>query len=435
MATDGAHDGLRAAHDVIAARRDFHLEARDIALIVLLYADIESGTAQGFVTSAEDLRALWAKVDLLEGLGTTNAERRLTESINRLLRADCLVRADMVRVKQAEHSQYQLTSLGEALAAWHVQQVRIDGEPLGAILAAFNVQMTAIHDKAQTCTTEPVWTTEVSAPMRYAARELLAAVTRHQRLLDRAHEEIRGFVPSLLKESSEDAIDRCKDVLDTVMRTIRDLLGVTIDVSNVAFGVIDRIQDIAEDRGYAEATPLCEDMRRRLESIVEWTTQRNSDWGSHYDTVHSYLRFVAMVDRSRKVTDALKRSIADVPDWSLRVVDAPRHMYLAERPTPPPKTVIRRARQDFSKEVAVIAPDQLPQRLREISDELLLQGSARWSEVVLQASEVAGLDRVIPRLPEVMHYLLSHGSADNSNRVDVSILGGLTMEELEVRKR
>ena len=435
MTTNPAHDGLRAAHDVIAARRDLHLEARDIALIVLLYEDIESGTAQGFVTGTEDLRALWSKVELLEGLATTNVERRLSESITRLLRADCLVRADMVRVKQAEHSQYQLTSLGEALAAWHVQQVRIDGEPLGAILAAFNVQMTAIHDKAQTCTIESAWQMEVSAPMRYAARELLAAVTRHQRLLDRAHEEIRGFVPSLLKESSEDAIDRCKDVLDAVMRTIRDLLGVTIDVSNVAFGVIDRIQDIAEDRDYADAAPLCEDMRRRLESIVEWTTQRNLDWGSHYDTVHSYLRFIAMVDRSRKVTDALKRSIADVPDWSLRVIDTPRHMYLAERPAPPLKTVIRRARQDFSKEVTSIAPDELPQRLREIADELLTQGSARWSEVVSRASEEVGLDRVIPRLPEVMHYLLSRASADTGNRVDVNVSDWLTMEELEVRKK
>lgn len=435
MTVGPVNEGLRAAHDVIAARREFHLEARDIALIVLLHTDLESATKQGFVVGAEDLRALWSKVDIMEGLGAINVERRLTESINRLMKADCLVRADMVRVKLVEHAQYQLTSLGEALAAWHVQQVRIDGEPLCAILAAFNVQMTAIHDKALTAVTESAWQTDVSAPMRYAARELLAAVTRHQRLLDRAHEEIRGFVPSLLKESSELAIDRCQDVLDSVMRTIRDLLGVTIDISNIAFGVIDRIQDIAEDGGFPEAAPLFKDMRHRLESIVEWTTLRNSDWGSHYDTVHSYLRFVAMVDRSRKVTDALKRSIADVPDWSLRVADAPKHLYLAERPSPPLKTVIRRPRQDYSKEVVSIAPDQLPQLLRDISDQLLLQGSARWSEVVSQASEAVGLDRVIPKLPEVMHYLLSQGMADAGSRANVCISGVLTMEELEVRKR
>jgi len=49
------------------------------------------------------------------------AEKRLTESVNRLLRAECLVRADLSRIKQAEHAQYQLTSLGKAVAEWHVE--------------------------------------------------------------------------------------------------------------------------------------------------------------------------------------------------------------------------------------------------------------------------------------------------------------------------
>lgn len=434
--TTAAEDGLKAAHDVIASRRDFQLDARDVALLILLHADMEQGVAQGFVCDVEQLRALSSKVDVFLGLSIPAAEKRLTESINRLLRADCLARADMTRLKRSELAQYRLTSLGLALAEWQIHQVRFDGEPLGAILAAFNVQLTAIYDQTRHCTNDDQWRLAVSHPMRYVARELLDSVTRHQRLLDRSHEDLRGFVPSLLKESSEEAIERCRSVLDAVMTTIRDLLRATIDISNAGFALLDRIQDAADAQGRPDVATACEDVRRRLDTIVDWTTQRHLDWGGHYDTVHSYLRFVAMVDRSRKVTDALKRSIAEVPDWTLEVADAPPLLWLGERPAQQAKGVVRRLRQDQPQGAEEVGIDELPQRLQAISDELLSQGCARWSDVTAQALLQAPAVRVIARLPDIMQYLVHRGTVNDSNRISQSLdEGGLILEELEVRTK
>ncbi len=198
---------IRAAYDVVAQRRDFHLEPRDVAILVLMLHELSRRSGQTFSISTESLRALSIKTDTFEGLPPAGSERRFTESVSRLLKAEALARADMTRIRNSDDAQYQLTSMGESLANWQVQQVKFDGEPLGAILAAFNVQLSGIHEAAEMVTVDKAWHERVSLPMQYVIRELLSAVQRHQRELDRQHEEIRGFVPTLLKESSETSID------------------------------------------------------------------------------------------------------------------------------------------------------------------------------------------------------------------------------------
>lgn len=435
MNTEPATDPVSAAHDVVAQHRDVHLEARDLATLILFIDDLRRKATQSFTIDLEGLRALCSKIDVFEGLSTVGSERRLTESINRLLKADCIARADMSHIKNAEQAEYQLTVLGEAMGSWHIQQMRFDGEPLGAILAAFNVQLNGIYEATRSITTDQEWRASVAAPMQYVVRELLSAVQRHQGALDAAHKDIRAFIPSLLKESSEASIERCKDVLDSVMQTIRDLVHVTMDISNTAFGLLDRIEVAGEAQGRPDAVALCEDIRRRLESVTDWTNQRHLDWGKHFDTVHSYLRFVVMVDRSRKVTDALKSAVSEVPTWSMYVANAPRLMTLRDRPPlSTDRPTVRRPRQDFQARKEDIAPDRLPEHLQELAIEHLKHGCARWTDIVAIARQEATGEQLIAKLPEIMQFLLRNGQVNDGNRKFVHLSGGWTLEELEVTK-
>lgn len=435
-AADQPDQHIRAAYDVVAQRRDLHLEPRDVAILVLMLHELSRRSGQTFSLSAESLRALSIKADTFEGLPPTGSERRFTESVSRLLKAEALARADMARIRNADDAQYQLTPVGESLANWQVQQIKFDGEPLGAILAAFNVQLSGIREAAELATEDKDWHERVSLPMQYVIRELLSAVQRHQRELDREHEEVRAFVPTLLKESSETSIDRCKSALDTVMKTIQDLVHVTVDVSNTAFGLLAHIEEVGERQLRADTPALCEDVRRRLESITEWTNDRHKAWGAHFDTVHSYLRFVAHVDRSRRITNSLKEAIAQPPQWSLQVVDFPRLPILRERSVGSgERPVIKRARRDYQVESESVRPDQFPQRLQEIVNEQLMSGAARWSEVIGVALQEQPQVRVVSKLPELMQYMVSAGSLDRESRQYREVAPGFIVEELEVAKK
>ena len=59
---------IRAAYDVVAQRRDFHLEPRDVAILVLMLHELSRRSGQTFSISAESLRALSIKADTFEGL-------------------------------------------------------------------------------------------------------------------------------------------------------------------------------------------------------------------------------------------------------------------------------------------------------------------------------------------------------------------------------
>lgn len=427
---------IRAAYDIVAQRRDFHLEHRDVAILILMQYELSRRAGQAFSVSAESMRALSIKADTFEGLPPAGSERRFTESVSRLLKAETLARADMTRIRNSDNAQYQLTMMGESLANWQVQQIKFDGEPLGAILSAFNLQLSGIREAAELATEDKTWHDRVSLPMQYVIRELLSAVQRHQRDLDREHEGIRKFIPTLLKESSETSIDRCNEVLDNVIKTIRDLVHVTVDVSTAAFGLLSHIEEVGDRQLRRDAPALCDDVRQRLESITEWTNDRHKAWGTHFDTVHSYLRFVAHVDRTRRITNSLREAIAEPPRWSLEVIDCHRLPVFRERIAgAAERPVIKRARRDYQVQSESVSPDQFPRRLQEIVNKQLMSGSACWSDVMSEALVEQSQAKVVSKAPELMQYMVNTGKLNRRNRTFREVVPGFIVEELEVSQK
>lgn len=103
------------------------LRPRDVALLVLIRHQTDSRMDLSFAIEQGELRALAARVDSLDVKDPAGSEKRLTESLNRLIRANCLARADLTRLRSTEDTEYQLTSLGENIASWHIEHTRFTG--------------------------------------------------------------------------------------------------------------------------------------------------------------------------------------------------------------------------------------------------------------------------------------------------------------------
>jgi hypothetical protein len=152
--------------------------------------------------------------------------------------------------------------------------------------------------------------------------------------------------------------------------------------------------------------------------------------------VHSYLRFVSHVDRTRRITNSLKEAIAVVPEWTLQVVDCPRLPILRERSVSAvERPVMKRARRDYQVDSESVRPDQLPQRLQGIINEHLLAGAARWSDVIGIALKEQPQDRIVSKLPELMQYMVSTGNLNRESRQYREVAPGFIVEELEVTKK
>ena len=432
-------DQARSINDVIQTVLDeqvsIDLRPRDIALLVLIKNQIESRPDLSFSVEESELRSLGTRVDNLDIKDSSGAEKRLTESLNRLMKANCLARADLNRLVNTEDTEYQLTALGESIVVWHVEHTKFSGEPLVAILRAFNNQLTEIHLQAVETEDQEIWRNNFLPQMNFVIKDMLVNIQRHQRELDRQHESLRAFIPSLLNENSESSIELCEERLSHVIKTIDDLQEVTLASSSIAFGLLDQIQDEGERKIIHGVDRVCQDIARRLQSIVQWTSQRAEDWVEHYGVVHSFLRGVIRVDRYRRLTDSLKKAIASPPDWTFVVPNEPKFMRMREDVLQQSRTRIapRRPRSGYKQTSVEVAEDQLPERLLFILNQSIAMGEARWSAIAkLALAEGATEEEVMSHLPWLMGKMIEAGQLDDSCRDWTSVSSVLTIQELKV---
>lgn len=408
---------------------------RDVALLVLIQQKMNSGAGLSFAMEGGELRSLAAKVDGLEVKDSSGTEKRLTESINRLIRADCLARADLSRLRNVEDTEYQLTSLGESIASWHIEHTRFSGEPLAAILQVFNGQIVDLHAKAPNLDGDEDWRREILMPMQVVLKDMLVNVQRHQRELDRQHETLRAFIPTLLTENSEASIDQCEQQLAQVIRTIDDLQEVTLSSSSKAFELLYQIEIAGENKKIEGISIVCQDISRRMNSIVQWTAQRATDWVEHHGVVHDFLRSVIRIDRQRRLTEALKHAIAIPPDWSLMISREPRLIRMRDdvRQQNRTRSAPRLPRRDYAQEKVPHVEDELPGRLRALLDQKLAEGEARWSEIVTAViAEGADPDNVFAHMSWLMGEMVRSGKIDAGERGWVPVASGMRMEELRI---
>jgi len=144
------------------------------------------------------------------------------------------------------------------------------------------------------------------------------------------------------------------------------------------------------------------------------------------------------VDRQRRVTDALKRSIAEAPSWSLEVTDEPRFCRMrddiekAGHSKPPPRAAKKREERKFDE----IPPDAIPELLIRYLNDDLDKGEARASNLFAAAlSSMPNQLRVAAYFPWLIGQMVRAGKIDSGARDWQRITPLIEIEELRVIKR
>lgn len=424
---------------ILAEERRLELWPRDIALLSTIKDEIERSPDGLLTIPYSAIQGLSGRIDLLDVKDPQKAERRMSESMTRLLNGGCLTKADIARLRLFGDAEYQLTSLGESVAEWHVVQSRFSGEPLTAIFKAFINQLTRIVEDAEKAATSDDWQWDVISQMQHALRDMLVSIHRHQNALDRRHAEMREFIPTLLTANSEESINQCEEQLSLVIKTIEDLQEAVLSSTSTAFSLIDRIADLAKPHAPKGFDAVYDDLARRLQSTASWITQRAIDWMDHHSVVHTFLRTIIRVDRQRRVTDALKRSIAEIPDWSLEIADeAPfcRMRVDVERPAsskPPPR--VAKKRDGYKREFEEVPPDGIPALLIRYLTADLANGDARASNLFAAVlPSMSNELRVAAYFPWLIGQMAQAGKLDPNTKDWQRITSCIEIQELRVTK-
>lgn len=419
---------------ILDDQRAVDLTSRDLALLVLMWHDLDGADDTTLAIAYASIQSLHSQLDVLELKDALGAERRLNETLARLCKADCIAKADMTRIGVVLDTEYQITPLGDSLAEWHIQQSEFSGEPLTVIFRSFISQLSGIADAAEKAASADEWHFDVVLPMQYALKAMLANINRHQKELDRRHSDLRDFIPSLLHEGSEEAIEKCETQLQLVIDTINDLQEVVFSSVNAAHAMIDRITELARPHNPRGVEVNCDDLSRRLQSIAQWTTQRAKDWVDHHNVVHHLLRTSIRIDRQRRITDALKRAIAVVPDWSLEVAAEPHFVRMRDDLRVPrlkraprlPKT------QGQERQFDEIEPDELPNLLLRYLKEDLGKGEARASTILSKvAADAEAVGDLVFYFPWLMDLMVDAGRIDEL-RDWTAATDGVELQELRI---
>lgn len=424
---------------ILADGRQLELSSRDIALLATIKDEIERNPDGLLTIPYSAIQDLSSRIDLLDVRDPQKAEQRVSGSMTRLLTGGCLLKAEIARLRLSGNAEYQITSLGEAVADWHVTQSKFSGEPLTAIFKVFINQLARIVEDAESAATSDAWQCDVLPQMQHALRDMLVSIHRHQNALDRRHAEMREFIPTLLTANSEESISQCEDQLAQVTKTIEDLQAAVLSSTSTAFSLVDRIADLAKPYAPQGFEAIYDDLIRRLQSTAAWITQRAIDWMDHHSVVHTFLRTIVRVDRQRRVTGALKRSIADVPGWSLEVADEPRFWRMrtdvarAGPSKPPPRTAKRP--DGHVRKFDEVPADAVPELLLSYLNAYLAAGEAcasRLFDAVL--SEMPNTNRVAAYYPWLIGKMTQAGQFDARTRDWRRITPSIEIEELRITK-
>lgn len=433
-ATAGRQPIKSVVQAILDDQRGIDLTSRDLALLVLMWHELDCADDTMLAIPYAAIQSLHSQLDVLELKDELGAERRLNETLARLCKADCIAKADMTRIGVVLDTEYQITPLGDSLVEWHIQQSEFSGEPLTVIFRSFISQLSTIADAAGTAASAADWDYEVVLPMQYALKAMLVNINRHQKELDRRHSDLRDFIPSLLHEGSEEAIEKCEAQLQQVIDTINDLQEVVFSSVNAAHAMIDRISEPARPYNPRGVETNCDDLSRRLQAIAQWTTLRAKDWVDHHNVVHHLLRTSIRIDRQRRITDALKRAVAVVPEWSLEVAAEPYFVRMRDdiRVSKPKRAPRLPKTHGQERHFDQIEPDELPGLLLRYLKEDLGNGEAKASKLIGKvAPDAETVGDLVSHFPWLMDVMIDAGHIDDLRGWTVAT-DGIELQELRI---
>lgn len=382
------------------------LKTVDLCFLAGLYLKANKAALASFEEDA--LIDMFEQVcDVVEP-GAENPRKRATHAIQRLREQRMLVRIDGVGIVRA--GDYTLTTLAAAVVQYFLTDEALTRESLTLLTGTLSAQLAAVLAAAKRATGAAAWQSDVSGPLRVTVSELVSGIERRQRGLDAQQEEVQAEITKLLQSDWFSAVDSCQLLLDTTTNTLKELNEILLRDTNLFVALLLEIQGLASAAEDHDAAETVQRVIEHVDRIAAWGRARQQAWSEYYQYVHRYLRDVVRLDPDRALSQRLRDQTAAWPaaPFFLLVAHAPSIRLLRALEARVERPPVARPRTEREADPDWVEPEDLHADIEALVARALDEGGATLSEVS---------SRVLPRLPESLHYAAAGRIADAIGRL------------------
>jgi chromosome partition protein MukF len=200
-------------------------------------------------------------------------------------------------------------------------------------------------------------------------------------------------------------LDRCQLVLDTTTSTLNELNAVLLRDTNLFVALLLEIQGLATEAENLEAEETVQRVIEHVDRIAAWGGARQQAWSEYYQYVHRYLRDVVRLDPDRALSQRLRDQTAAWPTspFFLLVAHAPSIRLLRALEARVERPPVARPATEREADPEWVEPENVHADIEALVAQAIDDGAPTLAEVSL---------RVLPKLPESLHYAAAGRVAD-----------------------
>ena len=410
------------------------LKTIDLCFLTALYGrENEDG-----LTSIGDDKVVdvFAQVCELVEPDPDNVRRRATHAIQRLRDQKLLARIDGAGLVRA--GDYNLTALATGIVEFFIDDGHdvLTRESLGLLTGQVITNLAKIEQSAREAVTRQHWDEAVTLPLRITIRDLVTGIDRRQRGLERQQEDLQARISDLLEMDWFASVKECEELLVETATTLAELKTVLLERTHQMQGLLQDIEQRAQDRDQPEAARAAQDVASQLDRLGAWGSARQQAWSEYYQYVHGYLRDVVRLDPERALSERVRDQLASwMNERFFLVVPATKPMrVLREVDTHVDRPPVVRPKRDREAPLECVSSDADPAELEALVRKALAQSPDTLASVLRDILPALGEDRRYLAIGEIASLVAEHTAPGRSKeRPWVTVPGGFEIEDWRLR--
>jgi chromosome partition protein MukF len=200
------------------------------------------------------------------------------------------------------------------------------------------------------------------------------------------------------------------DLLDTTTSTLNELNEILLRDTHHFVALLQEIQERAAAVENDEAEETAQRVIEHVDRIAAWGSARQQAWSEYYQYVHRYLRDVVRLDPDRALSQRLRDQTAAWPasPFFLLVAHAPSIRLLRALEARVERPPVARPLTERELDPEWVQPENVHADIEALVGQAIVDGAATLAEVS---------SRVLPKLPESLHYAAAGRVADAVGRL------------------
>ena len=429
-----AVDSARIVASLHYAGAKLELKTIDLCFLAALYGrENEAGLTS---IGDEEVVDVFAQVCELVEPDPDNVRKRATHAIQRLRDQKLLARIDGAGLVRA--GDYNLTTLATGIVEFFIDDGHdvLTRESLGLLTGEIIANLAKIEQSARLAVTAEQWSESVVLPLRITIRDLVTGIDRRQRGLERQQEELQTRISDLLEMDWFDSVKECEELLVETATTLAELKTVLLERTHQMQGLLQDIEQSAEDAHQQEAAQAARDVASQLDRLGAWGSARQQAWSEYYQYVHGYLRDVVRLDPERALSERLRDQLASWVNepFFLIVPQTKSIRVLREVDTRVVRPPVVRPRRDRETPLECVSRNEDTAEIEALVREALGRSPDTLASVVRETLPAVDEERRYLAIGEIAALVAKHAAPDrNDERPWVRVPGGFEIEDWHLR--